>query len=45
MASHIEKIVNGKEKSDDVNLKDVRKTRKKAVKERHKDFIEVVEEV
>lgn len=45
LASHIEKIVNGKEKSDDVNLKDVRKTRKKAVKERHKDFIEVVEEV
>lgn len=45
LASHIEKIVNGKEKSDDVNIKDVRKTRKKAVKDRHKDFIEVVEEV
>ena len=45
LASHIEKIVNGKAKNDDVNLKEVRKTRKKAVKDRHKDFIEVVEEV
>ena len=42
LASHIERIVNGKEKSDDVNIKDVRKTRKKAVKERHRDFMEEV---
>ena len=42
LASHIEKIVNGKEKSDDVNIKNVRKTRKKAVKERHRDFMEEV---
>lgn len=42
LASHIEKIVNGKEKSDDVNIKDVRKTRKKAVKDRHRDFMEEV---
>lgn len=45
LASHIEKIVNGKAKNDDVSLKEVRKTRKKAVKDRHKDFIEIVEEV
>ena len=42
LASHIEKIVNGKEKSDDVNLKEVRKTRRRAVKERHRDFMEEV---
>ena len=45
LASHIEKIVNAKEESEDINLKNVRKTRKREVKERHKDFIEVVEEV
>lgn len=45
LASHIEKIINGKEGSGDINLKEVRKTRKREVKERHKDFIEVVEEV
>jgi len=45
LASHIEKIVNSKEKNEDVNLKNVRKTRKKAVRDRHKDFMEVVEEV
>lgn len=45
LASHIEKIVSGKAKNEDVNLKNVRNTRKKAVRERHKDFIEVVEEV
>lgn len=42
LASHIEKIVNGKEKSADVNMKEVRKTRKRAVKERHRDFMEEV---
>lgn len=42
LASHIERIVNGKEKSDDVNIKDVRETRKRAVKERHRDFMEEV---
>ena len=42
LASHIEKIVNGKEKSADVNIKEVRKTRKRAVKERHRDFMEEV---
>lgn len=42
LAAHIEKIVNGKAKADDVNLKEVRKTRKRAVKERHRDFMEEV---
>ena len=40
LASHIEKIVGGKAKNEDVNLKEVRKTRKRAVKERHRDFME-----
>lgn len=39
LASHIEKIINGKEESGDVNLKEVRKTRKREVKERHRDFL------
>lgn len=42
LAYHIEKIVNAKEESEDVNLKNVRKTRKRAVKERHRDFMEEV---
>ncbi len=42
LASHIEKIVGEKAKNDDVNLKEVRKTRKRAVKERHRDFMEEV---
>lgn len=42
LASHIEKIVNGKEESEDINLKNVRKTRKRAVKDRHRDFMEEV---
>ena len=42
LAAHIEKIVGGKAKNEDVNLKEVRKTRKRAVKERHRDFMEEV---
>ena len=42
LASHIEKIVNAKEESEDINLKNVRKTRKRAVKDRHRDFMEEV---
>ena len=42
LASHIEKIVGGKTKNEDVNLKNVRETRKRAVKERHRDFMEEV---
>ena len=42
LASHIEKIVGGKAKNEDVNLKEVRKTRRRAVKERHRDFLEEV---
>ena len=42
LASHIEKIVAGKEKHADVNMKEVRKTRKRAVKDRHRDFMEEV---
>lgn len=42
LASHVEKIVNGKEESEDINLKEVRKTRKRAVKDRHRDFLEEV---
>ena len=42
LASHIEKIINGKEESEDINLKEVRKTRKREVKARHRDFMEEV---
>lgn len=42
LASHIEKIVNAKEESEDINLKNVRKTRKREVKARHRDFMEEV---
>lgn len=42
LASHIEKIVNAKEESEDINLKNVRKTRKREVKSRHRDFMEEV---
>ncbi len=42
LASHIEKIINGKEGSGDINLKEVRKTRKREVKARHRDFMEEV---
>lgn len=42
LASHIEKIVCGKTKNDDVNLREVRKTRKRAAKDRHRDFLEEV---
>lgn len=44
LASHVERIVDGKERSEDVNLKEVRKTKKKAIKERHRNFVEEVED-
>ncbi|MCM1223335.1 MAG: transposase family protein, partial [Lachnospiraceae bacterium] len=44
LASHVERIVDGKERSEDVNLKDIRNTKKKAKKERHRNFVEEVED-
>ena len=44
LASHVERIVEGKEKSRDVNVKGVREAKKRAKKERHKDFIEEVQD-
>lgn len=43
LASHVERIVGGKERSEDVNLKGIRKTKKKAKEERHRNFVEEVE--
>lgn len=42
LASHIERIVEGRRENEDVNVKGIRKTRKKAVKDRHRDFLEEV---
>ena len=44
LASHVERIVAGKEKSRDVNVKGVREAKKRVKKERHKDFIEEVQD-
>lgn len=44
LASHVERIVEGKEKSRNVNVKGVRETKKRAKEERHKDFIEEVQD-
>lgn len=44
LASHVERIVDGRERNEDVNLKEVRKTKKKAIKERHRNFVEEVED-
>lgn len=43
LASHVERIVSGKERSEDVNLKEIRKTKKKAKEDRHRNFVEEVE--
>lgn len=42
LASHVERIVGGKERSEDINLKGIRKTKKKAREERHRNFVEEV---
>lgn len=44
LASHVERIVEGKEKSRDVNIKGVREAKKRAKEERHKDFMEEVQD-
>ena len=43
LASHVERIVSGKERSEDVNLKEIRKTKKKAKEDRHRNFVKEVE--
>lgn len=43
LASHVERIVGGKERSEDINLKEIRKTKKKAKEGRHRNFVEEVE--
>jgi len=42
LASHVERIVGGKERSEDINLKEIRKTKKKAKEGRHRNFVEEV---
>ena len=44
LASHVERIVGSTERSEDVNIKEVRKTKKRAKRERHKDFVEEVQD-
>lgn len=43
LASHVERIVGGRERIEDVNLKEIRKTKKKAKEDRHRNFVEEVE--
>lgn len=43
LASHVERIVSGTGQDRDVNLKGIREAKKRAKKERHKDFVEEVE--
>lgn len=43
LASHVERIVSGKERSEDINLKEIRKTKKKAKEDRHRNFVKEVE--
>lgn len=44
LTSHVERIVKGKEKSKDVNVKGVREAKKRAKEERHKDFMKEVQD-
>lgn len=44
LASHIENIVEGKEKSRDVNVKGIREAKKRTKELRHKDFMEEVQD-
>lgn len=44
LASHVERIVGGKEQGGDVNLKGVRETKQREKKERHRNFVEEVED-
>lgn len=43
LAAHVERIVGGRERSEDVNLKGIRKTKQRERKERHRNFVEEVE--
>lgn len=42
LASHVERIVGSAGRNEDVNIKDIRETKKRAKKERHRDFVEEV---
>jgi len=44
LASHVERIVGGTERKEDVNIKRVRETKKRAKRKRHKDFVEEVQD-
>lgn len=43
LASHVERIISGTGQNGDVNLKGIREAKKRAKKERHKDFVEEVD--
>ena len=43
LASHVERIVGGTKPNGDINLKGIRDTKKRAKRERHKDFMEEVQ--
>lgn len=43
LTNHIERIVGSAEQSTNINLKDVRKTKQRAKRQKHRDFVEEVE--
>lgn len=44
LASHVERIVSGRERGGDINLKGVRMTKQREKKGRHRNFVEEVEQ-
>lgn len=44
LTSHMERVVNGAERGRDVNLRNIRRAKERAKKERHRDFMEEVED-
>lgn len=44
LTSHVERIVSGAERGKDVNLRNIRRTKERAKRERHKDFMEEVDD-
>lgn len=44
LTSHVERVVSGAERGKDVNLRNIRRTKERAKRERHKDFMEEVDD-
>lgn len=44
LTSHVERVVSGAERGKDVNFRNIRRTKERAKRERHKDFMEEVDD-